>query len=182
MVSILWKIICKIHCISQGLIREAELLGLYVSIDIWICYRDLTCNNSCGSSLDSLRKTTVFASDTETWSPQGRQLGKEIRSKMGKIIDRWEPMRKNWNRGSLIASHFCDVSVPQKLELSWAKHTPDPRVGEVEGGSWKRIRGRWSSCRHSCCPTAKRWPGRLMTRYVSGKSNFPNLSEAKAHG
>lgn len=112
----------KTHCISHGLIREAEPLDLYISMRTWICYRDLTCNNSCGNNLlNILCKTIVFATKPETKLP-GQTDGK----------GRWE-----WSRGQaeghkdklkpmavlLTLTLVVWVSCRSWCSLSWAKYT-----------------------------------------------------------
>lgn len=112
----------KTHCISHGLIREAEPLGLYISMCTWICYRDLTCNDSCGNNLlNSLCETIVFATNAKTKWP-GWAVGK----------GRWE-----WSRGQaeghkrklkptavlLPLTLVVWVSCISWCSLSWAKYT-----------------------------------------------------------
>lgn len=171
MFSISWKIIHKTNCTSQGLIREAELVGLYISMCIWICYRDLTCNKSHGSSsLNSHCRTVVFASDAKTKSP-GKAVGKG-RGDQGQAGAHKEELAPV----AVLSLILVCGGLVQKLELfvmnsthSWSK----------SWRSWRQIQGKVEQLQAQLLPHKTRWIDRLRAKceWQKATSNRKDITD-----
>lgn len=84
---------------------------------MWICDRDVTWNNSCGSSLNSLCKDLFLHLILNKFEVHREAVGKGRGRQSGEDQGQAQPTRKGWDHGRLTASHLGGAGVLQKLEL-----------------------------------------------------------------